>query len=588
MPPKIISTFNNEYYFPMNSKLTDARIECNAKNGNIEYEWKKDGVVVLNSKYVSVDKDTGTLKFNQMQRTDYGTYQCFAKNDFGTSLSPPFEVKMSSMGAFPAKEHEEIQCKEFEHCRIPCRDKPECSPDSECRVEWKIGKGAKTNVELSKRVGVDGNGDLHFIWTKNTDWTGLDYKCGVWQEQLKMLVVGSLTTLRITGARFTPRLDPVLVYKSNGKAQYRGEGVLKCMFSGYPAPEIEWVSPDDEAINNSAKYVISDYNRVLTIKDAMPNDEGHYSCRGKGTHKIDPQRVFLNVTSAPVLNPESEDRQMNDLLVSVGKNATFYCEAVSLPKENAPTPPLWMKNGAVLPTDGNNTGKYILSPDHVMLTVTNVQKGLDCGVFQCMSENSEGVLLKEALLKVIDPITILERPQGNYTIMPGDTLSLGVLATSEPSLSLRFKWTFINLQGEEQVVEDNDIWKISRPTHNNLTIDVSQVSDPSIVLGVSGEYIVDVFHNYDSERIKVTIETETISKIFPVAPLVQKADLSFIIYIAVGVVFLIIVLIVVFCIVRRNRGGVYSVQKKEVAAGHDPEKELLACGFQDLSRTDSV
>lgn len=34
-----------------------------------------------------------------------------------------------------------------------------------------------------------------------------------------------------------------------------------------------------------------------------------------------------------------------------------------------------------------------------MLSVKDVQKS-DSGVYQCMSENSEGVLLKEAILKV--------------------------------------------------------------------------------------------------------------------------------------------------------------------------------------------
>ena len=35
-----------------------------------------------------------------------------------------------------------------------------------------------------------------------------------------------------------------------------------------------------------------------------------------------------------------------------------------------------------------------------VLTVTDVQNVSDTGVYQCMSENSEGVLLKEAILKV--------------------------------------------------------------------------------------------------------------------------------------------------------------------------------------------
>lgn len=95
--------------------------------------------------------------------------------------------------------------------------------------------------------------------------------------------------------------------------------------------------------------------------------------------------------------------------------------------------------------------------------------------------------------------------------MPGDMLSLGIIASSEPSLSLRYKWLFINHEGKEEVVKDNAYWKISRPQFNNLTIDVSQVSDPGVVLSLTGQYVVEIFHNYDMEKINVTVETEIIS-----------------------------------------------------------------------------
>ena len=62
------------------------------------------------------------------------------------------------MSSFPTSEVQEVRCKQFEHCVVQCREKPTCTPDSQCRVEWKIGQGTKTNVEISKRVGVDGNG----------------------------------------------------------------------------------------------------------------------------------------------------------------------------------------------------------------------------------------------------------------------------------------------------------------------------------------------------------------------------------------------------------------------------------------------
>lgn len=64
----------------------------------------------------------------------------------------------AGLGSFPTSQTEEIKCEEFKHCKVECRHKPTCLPESQCKVEWKIGEGTKTNVEINKRVGVDGNG----------------------------------------------------------------------------------------------------------------------------------------------------------------------------------------------------------------------------------------------------------------------------------------------------------------------------------------------------------------------------------------------------------------------------------------------
>lgn len=64
---------------------------------------------------------------------------------------------LAGLSSFPMYVHE-VRCEQFEHCVVKCRDKPTCIPDSQCRVEWKIGEGTKNNVEVSKRVEVDGNG----------------------------------------------------------------------------------------------------------------------------------------------------------------------------------------------------------------------------------------------------------------------------------------------------------------------------------------------------------------------------------------------------------------------------------------------
>ncbi|XP_065940116.1 neural cell adhesion molecule L1 isoform X2 [Magallana gigas] len=511
MPPKMISVFNNEYFFPRDSILVDSSFKCQAENGQIQYVWKKDGVVVENTQFIPVDNSTGILRFVKIQTEHYGTYQCFASNTYGTSLSTPFNLKESMLGRFPIGEPEEVRCKQFGHCKIQCSGKPTCLPDSQCRVEWKIGEGTKTNVEITKRVGVDGNGDLHFLWT-DTDLTGLQYKCGMWMEQLKTLMIGSQTSLKIDYSASVEFIEPTIVFKEDGKALIGGKGVLRCMFSGYPVPDIEWMSLGKNTTikNTTGKYIISDFGRVLTIINAKPDNEGVYSCTGNGTTNSLSRRVFLNVTSAPIL---PGDNQMRDLVIPVGKDAIFRCEAESLPNELPPTLPIWNKNGVDLVIAG---GKYILAENSQVLTVTGVQKS-DTGVYQCLSENSEGVLLKEAILKVIDPITVRKRPLDNYKIAPGDILNLAVVADTDPSLTLQYKWMFNDHQGNESEIKSNEYWKLSWPINKQLTIDVSNVTDPTILVSLAGYYSVKIYHNYDEKVINITVETD----VFPTADIVS-------------------------------------------------------------------
>eukprot|EP00105_Crassostrea_gigas_P041624 XP_019925772.1 PREDICTED: contactin-1 [Crassostrea gigas] len=512
MPPKMISVFNNEYFFPRDSILVDSSFKCQAENGQIQYVWKKDGVVVENTQFIPVDNSTGILRFVKIQTEHYGTYQCFASNTYGTSLSTPFNLKESMLGSFPIGDIQEVRCKQFEHCKIQCRGRPTCVPDSQCRVEWKIGLGTKNNVEINKRVGVDGNGDLHFLWTDTADWNGLQYKCGMWMNQMKLLVIGSQTSLKIDYSKAVDFIEPTLVFKKDGKAHVGGKGVLRCMFSGYPVPDIEWMSLGKFTTikNTTGKYIISDFGRVLTIINAKPDNEGFYSCTGNGTTNSLSQRVFLNVTSAPIL---PGDNQMRDLVVPVGKNAIFRCEAESLPNEMPPTLPIWNKNGVDLVIAG---GKYILAENSQVLTVTDVQKS-DTGVYQCLSENSEGVLLKEAILKVIDPITVRKRPLDNYKIAPGDILNLAVVADTDPSLTLQYKWMFNDHQGNESEIKSNEYWKLSWPINKQLTIDVSNVTDPTILVSLAGYYSVKIYHNYDEKVINITVETD----VFPTADIVS-------------------------------------------------------------------
>ncbi|XP_078333636.1 neurofascin-like [Crassostrea virginica] len=202
------------------------------------------------------------------------------------------------------------------------------------------------------------------------------------------------------GAQVNEEGKPILVYKESGKVLQGDRGVLRCMFSGYPVPDVEWISPKSQVIKNTpGRYEISDFGRVLTIPRAEADFEGFYFCKGKGKTHSEIHSVFLNVTSAPLLEGEN---QMQDIILPVGENAIFLCNVSSLPNEHPPSSPKWKKNGVDIEIDKE---EYTVSENKRMLTVTGVQNGTDTGVYQCISENSEGILIQQAFLLVMGRIS---------------------------------------------------------------------------------------------------------------------------------------------------------------------------------------
>ncbi|KAK3087670.1 hypothetical protein FSP39_008976 [Pinctada imbricata] len=601
LPPKIAPADSKfpDLYIP-ESNTEKVTVKCTAQNGDITYTWKKDGIKVENSQIVGVDSKTGEISFLKIELGDYGTYQCFASNNYGTALSKPFKVERPTLvsGTFI---NDDEECQPFGLCTIDC--KGDCYPESECAIEWKIGKGTDKAVETSKRVAVGKDGKLYFLWLNATadvtDESGLlkVYGCGVWNEALKSLNKKKETTIKVVNRPNTPDRRPNGIYSSDDKVEKGQDGELTCIFQGRPVPSIEWMKPDRSKISiNDNKYSIGDYGRKLIIRDVEEKDEGKYTCIGSNdSGQSGTMTPFLNVTSAPFLR---NNEQMTDQIKPAGSNATFSCDAISLqnPPEDPPSPPKWYKNGEDIPADQFGQGKkYSLSNDKKVLTVKDVKKGVDTGNFQCESHNSEGMLFKDAFLKVIEPI-VVSSPQESVVDMEislGDVLNLGVLASTEPSLTLRYVWEYESdssdpNQPAQPITVDNNLYWTLFNGRRNLSIDTTVFGDEEKrIFEVVGQYRVKVYHEYQSKMVTFNVFTNIVPPVVEpqTPPVIQSANLW---YLAVifGIIVLIIVIILIICMLFRNKGGVYLVDKKEVAAGHDPERELRDSGFHDLSRGD--
>uniref|UniRef100_K1Q2R6 Neuroglian n=1 Tax=Magallana gigas TaxID=29159 RepID=K1Q2R6_MAGGI len=542
-PPSLHQTFEPSYYIQRDHS-TPITIHCKAQNGNITYQWRKDDVAVRNSRQVAVDSKLGTIVFTRIDMSDYGTYQCFASNQYGTALSPPIEVHEARLGSFPADPVSQ-ECTKFQHCLIQCRNRPVCEPESQCRVEWKKGPGTDNNVRVSERVAVDGKDSSQ------------------------------------------SRIEPLGVYSENTKAFLGQTAELQCIFSGSPIPTIQWKTPELEFIDisNTKKYELADFGRKLLVKNLTINDEGSYTCIAN--NKVQ-QQAFLNVTSPPFINPLNKNPQMADTYISAGKNAVFYCDTVSVQGEKPPSPPIWKKNGKDI---GANRGvEYSVSADMRELTVLDTEKPSSSragstGSYQCVSSNSEGMIFKDAFLAVLDPIKILIRPENSYLIDRESVISLAVDASTDPALSLQYRWRFRNSNNQTTVLTSNTnprAWTLS-DSNRNLTINAQGLNKDEF-FQLIGRYFVEIYHQYDAEFVHIDVVTD-----IPAIPQEPPAEANlWFLGIIFGVILLIIVIILICCVLYRNacKSGTYPVDEKEVAAGHDPEKELADSGFHDLSRAD--
>ncbi|XP_048727971.2 neuroglian-like isoform X3 [Ostrea edulis] len=582
-PPSLTKIFEPEYYIQIDHS-TPVTVQCEATNGDITYQWRKDNVAVRNSRQVAVDAKLGTITFTRIEYEDYGTYQCFASNQYGTALSPPIKIKEARLGSFPIEPVTQ-DCTEYQECLIQCRNRPKCEPAAECRVEWKKGPGTDYNVRVSERIAVDGKGNLHILNVKQEDWDGQEYGCGLWNEVTKTFTKGSMTSLNII--KSTPKLiEPKAVYNSvKVKAVLRQSATLQCIFAGSPIPSITWKTPHLDLINftRSQKYELADYGRKLLVKNITFDDEGYYTCIAN--NKVQ-QQSLLNVTSPPYLNPQNKNPQMLDSYVSAGKNAAFYCDVMSVPGEDPPSLPIWKKNGRDI--GASQVGvEYLVSQDMKELTVLDVMKATSArpgstGSYQCVSENSEGMIFKDAFLAVIDPIKILLRPEKSYRVDRESLLSLAVDAVTDPALNLRYRWRFTDSNNITINVANSASWMLSND-NKNLTIN-TQGLDKEEFFRIIGRYTIEVYHSYDAEFVHIDVVTNVLT--IPQEP-PAEANLWFL-GIIFGVIILIIVIILIVCMLYHNtcKSGTYPVDEKEVAAGHDPEKELADSGFHDLSRAD--
>lgn len=717
-PPKITSPLGNTW--PRSTEYArkggTATFSCRASGEPAPtYIWTVNGTDINSMSLMrgifNYDKVSGMLTIgSQFSSAFNGDYQCIANNTNGKAMTPFLRILATEVYPFSGNTSttKDVQAYENEYLELKCDNAPYSVPP--LIFLWKrrsqVPGGEDQEVSLNdKRLKIDPDGTLHFLWVEMMDSNFL-YTCVGRNSIIKFDATSTVShRLTVLSSKKSDR-SPEIRYNKDVTVVAGDNAELTCIFTYYSSSQeplqINWFFKGKPVSVDGAVV----YGEKITLKKVLlpsttQTQEGEYQCKASFSSRETISEVNLKIVAPPKFK---ENQELAGTSVPLGNMATFKCGFWSYNSYTRPT--VWLVNAipvigcpphsfeckksmdgrpvcissekrcnsvpdchdgsdeencqsascfegqkacngacvdsaveCIEPTcdypqfscdsktkclqkdsrcnkivecvdesdekgcsGGSNitVDRFTITSDRTMLMLNDV-KLTDTMCFQCMVTNDYGTLVGDGCLTVIDKINVTLAPNDTYRIYPAMTLVIAVDAVtdSEWQEQMLFKWFWYDkatdtTNGESKTVLPpegfEDVFFLSAD-NKVLTINVPNIDEDNLNTYErynalkDRNYAVMVSHQYDSVYKHFTIEGDQIALPTP-APVVKASlwpQLWFLVLIA-GILILFVLVALLVCYKYRNRGGTYPLDKKEVKAGHDPEKELAMDGFTDAGR----
>ncbi|KAK7091134.1 neuroglian-like [Littorina saxatilis] len=594
-PPKILEPASADELFYDGG--VDVTLQCRASGQPTPlYEWYWNGAPIESTNQaITYDPSTGLLTIKGLTTREEGFYNCRARNTFpngmsAVAISHKIEVRRARIEPWTKDEDRTKTATEGNYVSITCGDNlPKYYGTTTFKWYTVEGDDDLIEVEEDKRVFIDNKGTLHFTYVLRTDeQSNRFYSCAMSNVVEGQITLGGRTRLVVQKSDSIAEVKPALQFSTklagDGALTFKRNtiGHLECFFSGYvndpgnEVPSIKWLdNAGNEIVSGTDSYTIESNGRVLKIASLEEADEKPYTCIGRNTIGTAEGRMTLNVTSSPIWV-----KPLQSTTVPQGKHAVFHCEARSAAGEVPPDPPRWFKNGQRLDMT-YDPNKFAFSNEKRELRVKSAQKNTDIACFQCYVGNSVGEEFSDGCLNVILPIEFVAKPVPEQTIERGDIVNLTVVATADKLYPISYKWHFNNKTYEGVSAPPHVIYDVIT---NLAYINTSDLTDEQM-RDIRGVYRRQVYHEFETVFVNVEVKLKDEPVVVPVA----AAGFDYwIIGLIIGILLIIIIILIICCVICRRKmlEGEYPVDRKETAAGLDPEKELKDSGFHDLSRAD--
>ncbi|CAG5118194.1 unnamed protein product [Candidula unifasciata] len=511
-PPNIIEPNSPKtLYFSSNSNV---EIKCRAEGvPTPTYKWTRNGNPITVDNLVQYDSSSGSLKIPDFTKREEGTYMCIASNVFdneggrvtAASFAPPVKIFQTRVEKFIDAPETRQQVTEYNYAVLPCANKGEVV-GSDINTNWYESEKSKDVSMDSGRLFIDQEGNLHFSFARISDATvGFIYLCGISSTSDKLIRLGNANILSVIPVQNPTAIKPQLQYSNSGvKALKFSKARLECVFSGYDpnpphVPVIQWFEDTGKEISSSTdKFTLSEDRRALTINNLQEEDERNYYCMASNSAgNSGKMAVFLDVTSAPIFHNNGAPK---DQTVVENVDVTFNCDARSASNEEPPNSPVWYINGVKTGQHTDPT-KFQLSNGNKTLTVMKVKKATDILCVQCEVTNHVDTTWADSCLTVILPIRIEKRPPEEQEIDHGDTLDFTIVATTDPAMSLNYRWEFKNVtySGSE-----SPPFMVYDPTTLLAYINTSLLTEEQYET-LEGTYRRTIYHSFETVYVDTVV-----------------------------------------------------------------------------------